>query len=60
MYSAVERPDSRSYALRRMYVRGLVRQLGHPALLAASYSGNTAAVATAAVQEVEEMLVGVT
>ena len=56
MYSAVERPDARSYPLRRLFVRGTVRQLGHPALLAASYSGNGAAVAAAAVAEVEEGL----
>lgn len=35
-----------------------VRQLGHPALLAAQYSGNTSAVASAAVNELEEALVG--
>jgi hypothetical protein len=34
-----------------------VRQLGHPALLAAQYSGNTPAVAAAAVKELEEALV---
>jgi hypothetical protein len=34
-----------------------VRQLGHPALLAAQYSGNTSAVASAAVNELEEALV---
>ena len=34
-----------------------VRQLGHPALLAAQYSGNTSAVAAAAVNELEEALV---
>jgi hypothetical protein len=39
-------------------VRGLVRQLGHPALLAASYSGNSSAVAAEAVHELEEGLVG--
>lgn len=33
-----------------------VRQLGHPALLAAQYSGNTSAVAVAAVNELEEAL----
>lgn len=31
--------------------RGLVRQLGRPALLAASYKGDTAGVASAAVDE---------
>ena len=57
MYAAVERPDARSYPLRRLFARGTVRQLGHPALLAASYSGNGAAVASAAVAELEEGLV---
>ena len=57
MYAAVERPDARSYPLRRLFARGTVRQLGHPALLAASYSGNGAAVAAAAVAELEEGLV---
>lgn len=51
----VHRP--RSYPARRMYVRGLLRQLGSPALLAASYSGNPAAVASAAVAELEAPLV---
>lgn len=43
-----------------LYVLSLpqVRQLGHPALLAATYSGNSAAVATAAVNELEDALVG--
>ena len=57
MFTGVERPDARSYPLRRMYVRGALRQLGHPALLAASYSGNVSAVATAVVHELEEGLV---
>jgi hypothetical protein len=48
--------DYCSYPLRRLFVRGTIRQLGHPALLAASYSGNGAAVAAAAVVEVEEGL----
>ncbi|GLC69098.1 hypothetical protein PLESTF_000789000 [Pleodorina starrii] len=56
LYTAVERRDARSAPLRRLFVRGLVRSLGHPALLAASYSGNGDAVATAAMQELEETL----
>ena len=36
----------------------MVRQLGRPSLLAASYSGNAAAAATAAIEEVEETLEG--
>ncbi len=57
LFTVVERRDARSPPLKRMFVRGLVRGLGHPALLAASYSGNGAAVATAAMQEMEEVLV---
>ncbi|KAG2485379.1 hypothetical protein HYH03_015868 [Edaphochlamys debaryana] len=56
LYTAVERRDARSAPLRRLFVRGLVRSLGHPALLAASYSGNGGAVAAAAMQELEETL----
>lgn len=36
--------------------RGVVRQLGRPSLLAASYSGNAAGAATAAFEELEETL----
>ncbi|KAF5828836.1 carboxyl transferase domain-containing protein [Dunaliella salina] len=57
-YTATERPDAKSYPMRRMFVRGLMRQLGSPALLAASYSGNSGAVANAAVCELEPALVG--
>jgi hypothetical protein len=39
LYTAKERPDARSYPTRRVFVRGMVRQLASPALLAASYSG---------------------
>ncbi len=35
----------------------MVRQLGRPDLLAATYSNNAAAAATAAMEEVEETLV---
>lgn len=37
--------------------RGLVRQLGKPALLAATYKGDAAAIATAAMEEMESTLV---
>lgn len=57
LYSCSERKDARAPVLKRLYLRGQVRQLGHPALLAATYSGNSAAVATAAVNELEEALV---
>ena len=33
MYTVLERPDVRSYPLRHMYVRGLVRQLSSPTLV---------------------------
>lgn len=59
MYNCTERKDLRSPALRRTFLRGLVRQLGSPAMLAATYSGNTEKVASAAVDELEEALVGV-
>ena len=59
MYNCTERKDLRSPALRRTFLRGLVRQLGSPAMLAATYSGNTEKVASAAVDELEEALVGI-
>ena len=37
--------------------RGLVRQLGKPALLAATYKGDAAAIAGAALEELEAVLV---
>lgn len=43
--------------LRRTFMRGLVRQMGSPAMLAATYSNNTEQVATAAVNELQEALV---
>ena len=57
-YTATERPDARSAPLRRTYMRGLVRQLGHPALLAATYSGNAPQAAAAAITELEDCLRG--
>ena len=39
-----------------MACRGVVRQLGRPALLAASYSGDGPGAATAALEEVEAAL----
>ncbi len=44
--------------MRRLYVRGLIRQLTSPALLAASYSGTPADVASALVQEIQTHLEG--
>jgi len=57
MYSSRERKDERAPFLRRTFLRGLVRQLGSPAMLAATYSNNAEKVATAAVEELEEALV---
>ncbi|KIY92259.1 hypothetical protein MNEG_15704 [Monoraphidium neglectum] len=55
MYACSDR-EPRGPELKRLFLRGQVRQLGHPALLAAQYSGNTPAVAAAAVKELEEAL----
>lgn len=44
--------------LRRTFLRGLVRHLNSPAVLAATYSGNAERVVSAAVDELEEALVG--
>lgn len=52
-----ERKDSRAPMLRRTFMRGLVRQMGSPAVLAATYSNNTEQMASAAVNELQEALV---
>jgi hypothetical protein len=57
MYNCSERKDGRTPELRRTFMRGLVRQMGSPAMLAATYSNNTEQVATAAVNELQEALV---
>lgn len=46
---------SRSYPVRRLFVRGLLRQLSSPALLAASYTGHPLAVAQAVMEEVRHV-----
>eukprot|EP00887_Chlorella_sp_A99_P005434 scaffold1.g5434.t1 len=56
MFSAAERKDARSLALKRVFLRGVVRQLGRPPLLAATYTGNAAAAAAAAIEEVGDTL----
>ncbi|KAG2488653.1 hypothetical protein HYH03_012820 [Edaphochlamys debaryana] len=56
LFTVQEQKDVRSPPLRRLFACGLVRALGHPELLAASYSGNGHSVAVAAVTEVEEAL----
>ena len=55
-YAVTERRDARSPALRRVFVRGAVRQLGAPALLAATYKGDAAAVAECVMDEVDAAL----
>jgi len=56
MYNCSERKDNRAPMLRRTFMRGLVRQMGSPAMLAATYSNNTEQVASAAVNELQEAL----
>jgi hypothetical protein len=58
IFQAVERRNAMSAPLRRQFVRGLVRSLGSPGLLAASYSGDGGAVAAAAMSELEGALAG--
>lgn len=49
---AVTEQRAKMMSLKRVFARGVVRQLGRPDLLAATYGGNSAAVAKAAMQEV--------
>lgn len=49
---------SPSLALRRVFLRGTVRQLGRPDLLAATYAGNAPEAAIAAMEEVEITVLG--
>jgi len=55
-YAVVERRDPRAPALRRVFVRSAVRQLGAPALLAATYKGDAGAVAAGVMDEVDAAL----
>ena len=57
IFTVTEQAGPRSPALRRVFLRGIVRRLGRPALLAATYSSNAAATAAAAVEELEETVV---
>jgi acetyl-CoA carboxylase/biotin carboxylase 1 len=57
LYAVTQRRDARSLALKRVFVRGAVRQLGRPALLAATYKGDAGAIAAAAMEELEGTLV---
>lgn len=58
IYSVTERQKPHSAALRRVFLRGVVRQLGRPDLLAAIYGGNAAGAAAAAMEEVELTVAG--
>lgn len=58
IYSVPERKNAHSLALRRVFLRGVVRQLGRPDLLAATYSSNAPAAAAAAMDEVEQSVLG--
>ena len=58
IYTVNEREKPHSSALRRVFLRGVVRQLGRPDLLAATYSSNAAAAASAAMEEVHLTLEG--
>lgn len=58
IYTVAEKKSPQSMALKRVFLRGVVRQLGRPDLLAATYSHNAVAAATAAIEEVEQTFVG--
>jgi acetyl-CoA carboxylase/biotin carboxylase 1 len=58
IYSITERDRPSAPALKRVYLRGVVRQLGRPDLLAATYSSNAAGAASAAMEEVDLTLEG--
>ncbi|KAL4859471.1 Acetyl-CoA carboxylase 1 [Chlorella vulgaris] len=58
IHTVLERKNRHSLALKRVFLRGVVRQLGKPDLLAAIYSSNAAAAAAAAMDELEEALLG--
>ena len=53
---ATNEQRARMLSLKRAFVRGIIRQLGRPDLLSATYSGSSAAVATAAMNEIKESL----
>jgi len=58
VYTSQERGGRGSLALKRVFLRTVIRQLGRPGLLAATYSHNAPATATAAMEEVETALLG--
>jgi len=53
---AVNEQKARMLPLKRVFVRGVIRQMGRPDLLSATYNGNSAAAATAAMREVEDSM----
>ena len=53
---AVNEQKARMLPLKRVFVRGVIRQMGKPDLLSATYNGNSAAAATAAMSEVEDSM----
>ncbi|KAL4525084.1 hypothetical protein Ndes2526A_g07171 [Nannochloris sp. 'desiccata'] len=58
IYTITERDRPSAPALKRVFLRGVVRQLGRPDLLAATYSSNAAGAASAAMEEVDLTLEG--
>lgn len=58
IYAITERDRPSAAALKRVFLRGVVRQLGRPDLLAATYSSNAAGAASAAMEEVDLTLEG--
>ncbi|KAK9790754.1 hypothetical protein WJX73_002279 [Symbiochloris irregularis] len=55
IYLVIEGSDTRS-PLKRVFTRMVLRQLSRPALLVATYKGDAAGMATAAMEEVEKPL----
>jgi len=51
---AAREQKPRMLAISRVFARGIIKQLGRPELLSATYNGNAAAAATAAMKEVGE------
>ena len=49
---AVREQRPRMLSVNRVFARGIIKQLGRPELLSATYNGNAAAAATAAMKEV--------
>ncbi|KAK9805253.1 hypothetical protein WJX72_008860 [[Myrmecia] bisecta] len=56
-YVVMERPNPRSLALKRVFLRGVLRQLCRPDFIIASVRKDAGAIVAAAMQEVEQLLV---